>query len=159
MQNIYCSGGSHLLRYFLVNRWLFSLKLIFQSMVASCTVFSRWSGSRLLHRLLRKLGSPGDITCLLLLALVLSASTHMLFLLFDHPRAPLHPQVRPTAQYSYSALLSPQYWWLFAMELQLSISLSLLWIYGLNSTQLKNFFSRIKQSNPLIKSDQTIYIK
>lgn len=34
------------------------------------------------------------------------------------------------------------------VELQLSIPLYLLWIYGFNSTQLGIFFSPTKQSNP-----------
>ena len=77
-------------------------------MIASSTVFSRRPSSNLPQSFPGKFGSSGDTSCSLLLVLTLDPLTNIFILLFDHPRTTLYPRTWPMAQYSYSAHLSPQ---------------------------------------------------
>ena len=70
-------------RYFLVLCWLTSMKLILPSMVALCPVFVWWSGFRLPFYFPRKFDSSNNITCLLLLVLVLGPITYLPLLILS----------------------------------------------------------------------------
>lgn len=73
---------------------------------APCPVFVRWSGFRLPFCCSRKFSSLSNITCLLLLALVLGLLTLLSLLILGCPRAPWRPRSWPTAQYPYPVLSS-----------------------------------------------------
>ena len=111
-------------------------------MVPSCMILSRRPGSNPLQYFSRKFGSSGDNLCSSLPVLVLVPLPHTLILQFDPPRATLHPQAWPTAQYSYSACLSQQAFFIAQADSYiLLINLAII-----NSILLEKTYSFIKNN-------------